>query len=137
MNQPGIKSYLYTAVALFSGLSVWWLVLHFVMHDPSDFSKELFSGFYGVMALCGAFIGIRAAKAWGLQKSVMGRSLLFFAAGLFAQEVGQITYSLYTLLLNKEIPYPSIGDIGYFGSVLLYIYAVYLLGKVVSRICVR
>ncbi len=84
------------------------------------------------MALLGAFLGFRLSKDWGGRKSLIGRAIQMFAIGLLAQEFGQITYSLYTLILHQEIPYPSIGDIGYFGSIFFYIYGVWLLGKAVG-----
>jgi hypothetical protein len=119
------------AVLIFSLLSAWWVYLHFI-GTPSDTSLEWFSGTYGVMALFGAVVGLRVSKEWGGRKSLIGRAILMFAFGLLAQEFGQITYSLYTLLFHIEVPYPSIGDIGYFGSVLFYLYGVWLIGKVVG-----
>jgi len=102
------------------------------MEAPSDFALELFSGVYGVMALFGAVVGFKLSKEWGGRKSYVGRAIIMFALGLLAQEFGQITYSLYTLIFEQEIPYPSIGDIGYFGSIFFYIYGVWLLGKAVG-----
>ena len=122
------KDFLF-AIGLFALFSAWWLILRYI-NNPSDFSLELFSGTYGSMALFGAISGIVMSRHWGGYKSYMGRAVLMFALGLLAQEFGQITYSLYTLLLDKEIPYPSIGDLGYFGSIPLYIYGVWLLSRV-------
>jgi hypothetical protein len=109
--------------------SVWWLVIRF--GSPSNNTLEWFSGTYGVMAIVGAYLGFRISSLWGGRKSLIGRAIQFFAISLLAQEFGQITYSLYTLAFHKEIPYPSIGDIGYFGSVLLYIYGSILLARAV------
>lgn len=119
------------ALLLFLGLSGWWLTLR-AAAAPSDFALELFSGVYGVMALFGALVGLRLSKAWGGWKSLIGRAIQMFSFGLLAQEFGQITYSLYTLVFEIEIPYPSVGDIGYFGSIFFYIYGVWLLGKAVG-----
>jgi hypothetical protein len=116
---------------VFGAFSVWWLVLQY-LPEPTDFALELFSGTYGVMALLGALIGWKLSRDWGGRKSTIGRAILMFSFGLLAQEFGQITYSLYTLILHQEIPYPSIGDIGYFGSIFFYIYGVWLLGEAVG-----
>lgn len=119
------------ATVIFGGLSVWWVALQ-LMEAPSDFALELFSGVYGAMALFGAIVGFILAREWGGWKSYIGRAIRMFSFGLLAQEFGQITYSLYTLILHQEIPYPSIGDIGYFGSIFFYVYGVWLLGKAVG-----
>lgn len=118
------------AVLLFLVLTGWWATLQ-LMPEPTDFMLELFSGTYGIMALFGAILGLSISRAWGGARSYVGRAILMFSLGLLAQEFGQISYSLYTLIFNQEIPYPSIGDIGYFGSVLLYIYGVWLLGRAI------
>ena len=57
----------------------------------------------------------------------MGRALILFSLGLFAQEFGQLSYSYYIYYLHQEVPYPSVGDIGYFGSIPLYIAGAWLL----------
>lgn len=130
MTKPAkhLKNYILPTV-LFVALSTWWLVLR--LSSPSENALELFSGTYGVMALVGAIVGFRVSKLWGGRKSLIGRSIQLFAFGLLAQEFGQITYSLYTLILHREVPYPSVGDIGYFGSVILYIAGTILLAKAV------
>lgn len=112
-------------------LTVWWLFLR-SKTDVSDNELELFSGTYGVMALIGGFLGLKASKRWGGFKSLIGKSILLYSLGLFAQEFGQLAYSFYTQVFNEEVPYPSIGDLGYFGSVILYIVATYYLVKAVS-----
>jgi len=62
------------------------------------------------------------AYKWGWLSSYLGKIIVFFSFGLLAQVFGQISYTYYYAILGVEVaPYPSIGDIGYFGSVLLYI----------------
>ena len=116
---------------IFASLSGWWVVIQ-RMDNPSDFALELFSGTYWVMAFLGALAGLKISGLWGGRESYIGRAIQMFSFGLLAQVFGQITYSLYTLILHDEIPYPSIGDIGYFGAIPLYIYGVWLLGKAVG-----
>ncbi|MDO8265987.1 MAG: hypothetical protein Q7T41_03525 [Candidatus Saccharibacteria bacterium] len=118
-------------ILFFLSWTAWWLFLRYKI-DVSDQSLELFSATYGVMALIGAFLGFNASKRWGGSKSLIGKSVLLFSLGLLAQEFGQLSYSLYTLVFKQEIPYPSIGDVGYFGSVVLYIAATYFLVKALA-----
>jgi len=84
---------------------------------------EIFSGLYGLMALSGGIFGLIVGKKFGGFKSYIGATVMFISLGLLAQEAGQLTYSAYTQLFNVEVPYPSWGDVGYFGSVILYILA--------------
>ena len=114
------------AIGLLILLTVWYFV------SPMLGTERYFGDFpsiYGVMALWGGFWGIVISRQWGFTKSIMGKAVLFFSLGLFAQEFGQIVYAYYSFFQHVEIPYPSIGDIGYFGSIPLYIYAVILLAQ--------
>lgn len=52
-----------------------------------------------------------------------------FSIGLLLQEFGQLVYAYYAIVKSVETPYPSMGDIGFFGSVLFYIYGAILLVK--------
>lgn len=117
-------------VFLFSVFTVWWLILRFSPFGLDDLHNQLFAAVYGVVALWGGIVGLLVSKNWGGTKSLMGRAILMFAIGLFLQEFGQLTYSYYIYFQGIEVPYPSIGDIGYFGSIPFYIYGVWLLGKV-------
>jgi hypothetical protein len=60
----------------------------------------------------------------------MGRSILAFSVGLLLQSFGQSVYAYYALFGGVEVPYPSLGDVGFFGSIPCYIYGTYLLGRV-------
>jgi hypothetical protein len=59
----------------------------------------------------------------------MGKSIFFFSLGLLFQEIGQITYSSYIYFLHIPVPYPSIGDLFFYGTIPLYIAAVIYLAK--------
>ncbi len=118
------------ASLIFLFFTVWWIFLFYRGGTGASLPNQIFSGAYGLMALFGAFFGLAASMKWGGTKSYFGRAILMFSLGLFAQEFGQIAYSLYTFLFKIVIPYPSIGDIGYFGSIPLYIYGVLLLAKI-------
>lgn len=109
----------------------WWISFqHVVEHQGS--SVNWFENTYGLVALLGSMIGFFAVKKWGGAKAVIGRALLFFSLGLFAQEVGQLVSSYYTQIAHTDLPYPSLGDIAYFGSVILYLIAALFLAKAVA-----
>lgn len=109
------------ASVIFVTFLVFWSVLGFKDLRGNSDAAEAFSALYGLMALFGGVLGLVIARRWGGYRSLIGRSVLFISLGLLAQEAGQISYSMYAYLLQQEVPYPSIGDIGYFGSVILYI----------------
>jgi hypothetical protein len=109
----------------------WWASFQSVVQGQGV-SVQRFGATYGVVALIGAVTGFLASRKWGGFKTVIGRSLMFYALGLLAQEAGQIIYTYYIYGAKIQIPYPSWGDLAYFGSVLLYIYATILLAKAVG-----
>lgn len=119
------------AVVLSGGFFAWW-AYNYLALEAGDRSLELYSDTYWVVALVGAVYGLLVAKQWGGLKSVFGRALILFSLGLFAQVFGQVVYSYYALVQGVEAPYPSIGDIGYFGSVLLYIAALFVLFRAIG-----
>lgn len=115
-------------ISVFIGFGLWWTYNYFTQ-DVDAYANELFADTYWVLPLLGGIGGLWAASKWGSLKSVFGRSIFFLAAGLLAQVFGQVVYSVYALLLNVEAPYPSLGDIGFFGSIILYIIALSNLSK--------
>lgn len=117
------------AVGLFILLTVWYFLSPSFQTVEGERFLGDFPSIYGVMALWGAIWGLSISKKWGFTKSIMGKAILFFSLGLFAQEFGQIVYAYFSFFEHIEIPYPSLGDVGYFGSIPLYIYGVMLLGQ--------
>ena len=116
------------ALVIFALFSLFWFLLQ--LFPPGSEFHSLFTHTYGLMAAWGGIQGLLVARKWGWSKSIMGRSILMFSFGLLAQEFGQIAYSAYSVVLKlEEVPYPSLGDIGYFGSILFYIYGIYLLAQ--------
>ncbi|MBP9700548.1 hypothetical protein KBD71_04680, partial [Candidatus Woesebacteria bacterium] len=113
----------------FGGLSLWWLLVQAPSATPDQ--RSIFAAVYGLIALWGAFWGYQTAQEWGGSRSVFGKAILCFAGGLLSQEFGQLAYSYYAYVLHVEIPYPSIGDLGFFGSIPLYIFGMLLLAKAV------
>jgi hypothetical protein len=118
------KSFIFL-LTIFLLFSAWWIYLQIEVKH-TDIRYQLFSSMYGVVALLGSIYGFIYSRNWGGLKSVVGRAIFMFSLGLFAQEFGQLVYSYY-YFANKTIPYPSLGDLGYFGSIPCYIYGVLLL----------
>jgi hypothetical protein len=122
----------YFVTFLLAAIYFSWWVINFTVGHPGDRSHELYSDSYWIVALIGTVYGFFVSKQWGGAKSVFGRALLLFTLGLFAQVFGQVTYSYFALFRGIQASYPSIGDIGYFGSVVLYIVGVLILSKAVG-----
>ena len=116
---------------LFFGLSVWWVSIFF-RHLTSGVENNIYTLCYPFLALLGGIIGIITAERWGGLKSSFGKGVYFLAFGLLAQFFGQFMYAYYIYIAGIEVPYPSVGDVGYFGSVLLYIAGILLLGHVAA-----
>jgi hypothetical protein len=125
-NSTGAK----VLVLLFVLLAFWWTFLPpFSPTDQNEFHRFVWGACYQLVAIVGAVLGITSSRSWGGWKSVIGRTLLAFSLGLLFQSFGQTVYSYYNLVAQVEAPYPSLGDIGFFGSIPLYIYGVVLLAK--------
>ncbi len=116
-------------VAFFLCLSFWWLSMYVrgLMDAPEN---NYFTLTYPLLSLVGGIAGIIFANKWGGLKSLLGRSMTMFSYGLLAQFFGQAMYAYYIYIKGIEVPYPSWGDLGYFGSVIFYIFGAILLAKV-------
>lgn len=108
------------AVAVFLLYTVWIIGIHLTL--PNDHALyEYFGHSYGILAVWGGIWGFIISKHWGGLSSLIGKALIMFSLGLFFQEFGQLAYSYYIYVLHVDIPYPSIGDIGFFGTIPFYI----------------
>ncbi len=116
------------AIIFFSLYTLWFIFFHLPGINPGS-QFDWFTVSYGLIAVWGAIWGIIIARKWGGFKSVIGKSLIFFSLGLALQEVGQIGYTYYIYFLHVEVPYPSWGDIAFYGSIPCYIFAVIYLAK--------
>jgi hypothetical protein len=119
------------AVFIFLALFGWWFTLHFLTPDagPGSDAFLLWGASYQVIAWYGAIIGFYIARRWGGIRSYVGRAITAFALGLLFQSFGQTAYTWYIYVLKIPIPYPSVGDIGFFGSIPFYFYGAYMLAK--------
>ena len=112
-------------------MSIWWFSIFFrgLTEGPEN---EWFTNIYFIIPLVGGIVGIFASKRWGGFKSNLGRAILAFSIGLLGQAFGQIMYNFYAIVLHIEIPYPSIGDFGFFSTGFFYIYGLFQLAKVIG-----
>ncbi|MCE9585335.1 hypothetical protein K8Q94_01805 [Candidatus Nomurabacteria bacterium] len=129
MNKNQFKLVLSLVLFLVLFFTLSWLDLPLLNIFKSSNSELNWTDLYQVLALIGGIVGLIVSRSWGGYNSLIGRSIMFFSIGLFLQSLGQIIFSFYDLVLHVDVPYPSIADIGFFGSVLAYIYGVILLFK--------
>ena len=117
------------SVLLIVIITIWWLLIK--PFDPEAIvdMKHYWSATYMLLSILGGIFGLVISKYWGGYRSLIGRAILCFSVGLFLQSFGQLVYNYYTLFAKIEAPYPSLGDLGYFGSIPAYIYGVLLLGR--------
>lgn len=113
----------------FVALTAWWLSIYF-RGLKEGIENNAFTLIYPFLSLAGGSIGLMNARKWGGFRSYLGKAISMLSFGLLAQFFGQAMYSYDIYIKGIEVPYPSIGDLGYFGSVVLYIIGVALLAKV-------
>ncbi len=118
-----------TAGILFLAITVWFIYIHAFNQSVNEGLRQAWGSAYQVMALFGCIIGFMASRKWDGYKSLIGKAILFFSIGLLLQSFGQSVDSYYNYFNNTTIPYPSLGDVGFMGSVLSYIGGAWLLLK--------
>jgi hypothetical protein len=106
---------------------LWWLGINLLKLNGSNNYTDIFP----VIALIGGIGGLFVAKKWGFFKSRLGAALSFFSIGLMLQFFGSFIYTLYFRIGGIELAYPSVGDIPYLTTSVLYVVAVYYLSKVI------
>jgi hypothetical protein len=117
-------------IFIFAALTIWWILL-----DPSStldtlqYKKQVWGASYQILALIGGLYGLFIARNWGGLKSYVGKSVFFFSLGLLFQVLGQTVYSFYNLYYQTNALYPSLGDVGFFGTIPLYFLGAYYLTK--------
>jgi hypothetical protein len=116
------------AVIFFVLFTLWFCYFH-IPGVEAQLHYDWFTVTYGVMAAFGAVWGFVIAKKWGWIHSLMGKSIALFSLGLALQEFGQIGYTYYIYYLHVDVPYPSWGDIGFYGSIPCYTLAVWYMAK--------
>lgn len=118
------------SIGFFIGLLVWWVMLSVLWSGENITQNLTWGAIYQLMAWWGGIFGLVTSRSWGGIKSKMGRTILYFSIGLLLQGFGQSAFSFYNIIRHEEIPYPSIADIGYFSSVLFYIFGIISLARI-------
>jgi hypothetical protein len=130
---PNFKKHggLILLVSLFTFYTIWWLLINLGFLESEDLANY-FTDSYGLIAAVGGVAAFFVSKKWGLFKSTFGRALALFSIVLFFQFLGQLSYAIYYYVYHIENPYPSFGEVFYFGSIPITIYAIWLLGKAIG-----
>lgn len=115
--------------SIFVLLTFYWLYISYLGFSDND-HVLYFTLIYPMIAVIGGVAGLVYGQKWGGFKSALGKSISLLSLGLLAQFLGQLLYNYYVVFLGVEVPYPSIGDISYFASVLLYLAGVWHLALV-------
>ncbi len=124
-NIPAVVS-----ILLFTALTVWWSLLGpFSPSTDTQHARDIWGGTYQIMAYWGGIIGLIISASWGGRRSVMGKSILAFSIGLLLQGFGQSVYTFYLFHAHIQAPYPSLGDVGFFGTIIMYFIGAYYLTK--------
>lgn len=119
----------FTATAAVGWLG-YWVAIH--VFSLSEFHRNLFTDSYSIVPFVAAGYVFTMAKQWGGKKSVLGKSLEMFAAGLFLQFCDQFIYTIYYLVTKNDLTFPNVGDVPYILSGVAYSLAVYYLLKVIK-----
>jgi hypothetical protein len=132
MQLPSYKILQATGIVLMIFFLSAWVVINFTSVGTNEDIRNAFTDSYWVLPLFGGIIGVVVANQWGGIKSVIGKCMLFLSWGLIFQALGQITYALYFYLFHIEVPYPSLGDVAYLSSVILYIISAWYLARIMG-----
>ena len=103
-------------------MTLFWLFLtYFSLKNIID--NYFFGLFLAFMPFIGFLFGVHVSKHWGFITSKLGRAIFFISLGQMFWSVGTIIFAYYNIVLQQEVPYPSLADLSYS---LLYVF--YVLG---------
>lgn len=83
----------------------------------------IFGLFLAFMPLIGAFCGFSISKQWGFLSSKLGRTVFYVSLGLMFWGLATLIFAYFNIVLQQDVPYPSVADVFY---LLLYVF--YTLG---------
>lgn len=130
MNSKSEKVSTTITLLIFIILTVWWLILGpFNPAPETQPLRDIWGGVYQIMCYWGGIIGLLISSRWGGFKSLVGKAIIAFSAGLLFQGFGQSVYTYYLFYAHIQAPYPSLGDVGFFGTIIFYFIGVYFLTK--------
>jgi hypothetical protein len=114
-----LNAYQKVYVAFFVFLVIFWTVL-FLNGVRGTFYNYIYAFLYGLMPLVGGIAAMRGYRTWGGMSTILGRAILLMGLGLFFWGCGESIYAYYNLFSGARIPHPSIADIFFAPSILLY-----------------
>lgn len=113
------------ATGYFVVVVFWWLKIFFQGNEVG-LENYLFNFSYLFFNLSAGFGGlIIARRKWGGFASRVGRGISFLAIGQLFQGFGLVVWTYYNIVLQIEVPYPSVADVGYHLLIPAYIYGMY------------
>lgn len=101
----------FASLVAFQLVFAWWLLVNpagdsvlLWVDDLSTAAAPLIAGVI-CLAVARRYSGSRNGLAWAL-----------IAAGLFLSAFGEGSWAFQEIVLNKEVPFPSVSDVGYLGA---------------------
>lgn len=114
----------------------WFAKLY--LTGQTEGTENFLTNLYGIIPLAGGLYGLSVAKHWGGLKSSVGRAVTFLSLGLVTWGVGIFIWLFYNLVLQVEVPYPSLADAAFILSWPLWgIGAIYLSQATGAKFAVR
>src|SRR3990167_9452901 len=112
-------------------LAVGVVVVLTLTHQTNTLTNNLYGVlFLGFIPVIGGINGLIIARRWGSFKSAVGRAIIFLSLGLISWGLGTYIFSgIYNFLLQVEVPYPSLADVGYIISLPLWVYGMVQLSR--------
>jgi hypothetical protein len=116
------------------GISLFSACFLALFYAFQSFYPDLMCGFSNVFPplIAGAafaFSILALVKYWGSFRERFSLSWLCFAVGLGLWFLGEVSWSVYTLLLSVELPYPSIADVFWLSGYIPIFIALFLYVK--------
>lgn len=107
---------------------LWWIAIKFTgLVDVKQ--NFLYGATQGILPILGAIGGFINSKKWGGFRSSIGKSVIFLSTGLLTWGIGTLVFAYYNIVLNLEVPYPSLADLFYIISWPLWVYGIINLSK--------
>lgn len=101
------------------------LVIGWVLIATQGLENTAQNFFYGaalgVLPCLASVFGFINSNKWGGLKSSMGKSIFFLSAGLLTWGIGTLVFAYFNIILQIEVPYPSLADLFYIVSWPLWV----------------
>lgn len=115
MSKINISIFGKIIIAIFIAMVLWFLVIN-ISGQQNTLNNFLYGTALGVLPVLASLFGFVNAKSWGGSHSAMGRATTFLSSGLFTWGIGTLVFAYYNIILNVDVPYPSLADAFYIVS---------------------